>query len=411
MRHPQYILTRDQVHAHTASLLQTHLRLRDFGRTCPAHTLVRLLCAACAWLTSLSDACQRLRKAPCRETARQALLATLPDADQLQRRLNHALVADLPKALRHRRQTLAADLTLLPYHGQPQPGEEDEVYRGQAKDGTSHFHAYATLYLVRYGQRFTLALIRVRKGDTLDEVIRRLLRLGQAAGVRCRQLLLDRAFFTVGVVRYLQAARCPFIILMPCRGRKPDHPKGAGGTQRHCYRKRSRWDVHTWTDTEGRRATVGVCVRVPKKRPPQRPGRRARPKGSSRPFAFWGLRPSSYRWVEQTYRSRFGIESSYRQLRQARVRTATRSALVRLVYVGVALLLRNVWVWLHGQYLSERRRGGRVLHLERLRFQVLLLWLAQVAEQAFGVRDRTVAEVPTDEDLTSARPRGHSCHY
>src|SRR5262249_62179789 len=144
-----------------------------------------------------------------------------PQSSQHVPRLNHAYQAHLPGAWRRPRQRLAADLTLLPYHGQPESGEEDEVYRGQARDGTSHFHAYATLYLIHRGRRFTVALCRVRKGDTLEQVLRQLLRLGQAAGLRCRLLLLDRGFFTVAVVRYLQAARCPVIILMPCRGRKP----------------------------------------------------------------------------------------------------------------------------------------------------------------------------------------------
>jgi hypothetical protein len=37
---------------------------------------------------------------------------------------------------------LAIDLTLIPYHGQPQ-ADPKEIYRSKAKDGTSHFHAYA----------------------------------------------------------------------------------------------------------------------------------------------------------------------------------------------------------------------------------------------------------------------------
>src|SRR5215472_3287646 len=79
--------------------------------------------------------------------ARTALLATLPAIHELQRRLNRALQGDLPKALRRRRPPLALDLTLLPYHGEPLH-EANEVYRGQAKYGTGHFHAYATAYAI-----------------------------------------------------------------------------------------------------------------------------------------------------------------------------------------------------------------------------------------------------------------------
>jgi len=50
-------------------------------------------------------------------------------------------------------------LTLIPYHGEPYRSPE-EIYRGEPKSGTSHFHAYATAYVVREGRRFTVAMTR-----------------------------------------------------------------------------------------------------------------------------------------------------------------------------------------------------------------------------------------------------------
>jgi hypothetical protein len=54
------------------------------------------------------------------------------------------------KALKNRKKRqrlrLAFDLTLIPYHGQPE-ADPNEIYRSKAKDGTSHFHAYATAYI------------------------------------------------------------------------------------------------------------------------------------------------------------------------------------------------------------------------------------------------------------------------
>jgi hypothetical protein len=38
------------------------------------------------------------------------------------------------------------------------------------------------------------------------------------------------------------------------------------------------------------------------------------------------------------------------------------------------------------------RRGGRVILLERLRWETLLLWLLHVAEEAFGIADTTFTE-------------------
>jgi putative transposase len=98
--------------------------------------------------------------------------------------------------------------------------------------------------------------------------------------------------------------------------------------------------------------------------------------------------------VKETYRSRFAIETSYRQLQQARIRTSTREPWLRLLYVGVALILRNVWAWLHWEVLAHRRRGGRRLDLDQLSFRAMLLWLQHLAEEVFGVCDQVTAERP-----------------
>jgi len=98
--------------------------------------------------------------------------------------------------------------------------------------------------------------------------------------------------------------------------------------------------------------------------------------------------------VQETYRLRFGIETTYRQLHQARVRTSTRDPLLRLLFVGVALVLRNLWVWLHWQVLSHPRRGGRRIDLDQLPFRAMTLWLQQVAELLLGVRDSCPSQRP-----------------
>jgi hypothetical protein len=68
----QYIIDRGQVHHHAAPLLQAHLRLRDFGRSCPARTLLSVVFAACCRLTSLAAAGARLLLGPARETLRRS---------------------------------------------------------------------------------------------------------------------------------------------------------------------------------------------------------------------------------------------------------------------------------------------------------------------------------------------------
>src|SRR5688572_17673839 len=130
MRPQNHTLDRRQLHRAAAAQLQAHLQFKDYKRKTPAPVLWSLLLAAAARITSLSDACQRLDDAPPVETARKALLATLPGFSVLHRQLIAALAGHLPKALRKRLQLLAVDLTLIPYRGQPFL-DPDEVYRGQ----------------------------------------------------------------------------------------------------------------------------------------------------------------------------------------------------------------------------------------------------------------------------------------
>src|SRR3954470_5274228 len=353
MRPPHRILNRNQVHRLAAEHLQAHLQFRDYKRKTSAQVLWSLLLAAAARITSLSDACQRLRDVPSDETARKALLATLPDYDTLQRQLNAALAGHLPKALRKRLQRLAIDLTLIPHHGKSFRAPE-EIYRSQAKDGTSHFHAYATAYVVRHGQRYTVALTGVNKGEPLKEVVQRLLRQAARVGVRPRLLLLDRGFYSVAVVRYLQAARVPFLMPVVCHGRSPKQRGGPSGSYVFRTWKKSGWSTYTLADAKKRTATVSICVKCRNYRGQwKRQGRQALI------YAYWGYEPLSPDAVFTTYRLRFGIETSYRQLHEGRIRTTTRRPEVRLLYVGIALVLRNLWVWLHYTILSRPRRGGR----------------------------------------------------
>lgn len=387
MRRCQYTLTPKDVQLHASYVCQKHLKLQDHGPKCTASVLLAVLFYAAARITSIAAACKALVQAPSNQAVGAALLATLPDTTELERRINRALAANLPKALRRRRQALAIDLVLVPYHGQPLE-DPNEIYRAQPKSGTSHFHAYATAYVIRKGCRFTVALTAVRRGEALDEVLWRLLRQATQAGMPPRYLLLDRGFYSVDVIRYLQAARYPFLMPVVSRGRKADHPNGPSGTRVFATWKRSGWGAYTLTNARQRTATVSICVKCRNYRGQwRRHGRQALV------YAFWGLEPSSYQWVHETYRLRFGIESSYRQLHQARIRTCTRSPLLRLLYVAVALLLRNVWVWLHREVLARGRRGGRI-DLNQMVFRKMLVWLQHVIEEQLGVDDVIATERP-----------------
>ena len=390
MRKPQYSVTGKDVQEHTAALLEQKAGLKPTKGKCTLSVMIHLVCAAAARLTSLYDTCAQMRDAPSNETARLALLATLPAYAKLQQGVNRALVADVPQPLRKRRHRLAIDLHLVPYYGSPMK-DPKEIYRSQAKAGTHNFHAYASAYAVFQGQRFTLALTPVEYGEKMKEVVQRLLALVRKTCVRPGLLLLDRGFYCVEVIRYLQAARVPFLMPAVARGRLPKDGKPAKGIRAFQNWKRGGWGQHTLASGK-KKATVSICVFCGNYRGAwKKHGRYAWV------YAYWGIQPRSTRWVADTYRQRFGIETSYRQLNEARIKTCTRNPKVRFFFIALALILRNVWVWLHWEVLSSPRRGRRLVRLERLRFKAMLLWLLHLAEAVLGIADETFTERPTKQ--------------
>ena len=71
------------------------------------------------------------------------------------------------------------------------------------------------------------------------------------------------------------------------------------------------------------------------------------------------------------------LGSSNRQLRQARIYTCVKDPHLRLFFVAVALILRNLWIWIHETYLAEGGGESKTLRLELLRFKRMLDWIAQ----------------------------------
>lgn len=367
-----------EVQAVASGWIQDHLKLSDYSVKCTWSVILSVLLFAASRTRSVHEACQRLSRAPSDETIRKALLATLPSSVELERRINQALGDRLPKGFFKRTQRIAIDLTEIPYHGRPHR-DQREVRRGKPKSGTSHFHVYASAYVVRHGQRFTLAATRVLAGETMDVVVARLLRQVRRSGVKVRFLLLDKGFFSVEVVRYLQAARCPFLMPAFPRGRKGDKPR-PGSLRAFQTRKRGGWERYTWTNPQGRRASVWVAIVCRNYR-----GQRGRHGRRTQLYACWGLPRRSAVWIYETYRARFGIETSYRQMNEGRIRTSTRNPLVRFLFVAIALILRNVWVWCHLNWLATRRGPGIILCEELLRLGEMLLWLQHQAQERFGL--------------------------
>jgi hypothetical protein len=98
---------------------------------------------------------------------------------------------------------------------------------------------------------------------------------------------------------------------------------------------------------------------------------------------------AAVRW----YRARFGIETGYRQLNEVRGGTTATSLAYRLLLVGVALLLRQAWVWLSGVLARDRWEEAGAW-VGDLTLRCLAEWLA----------DEVKARYPEGKEIELRRP-------
>jgi putative transposase len=332
--------------------------------------LLRVLVFAAASRLSVHQACDQLERAPSGATVLGILASQLSELDALEGHVNDLLAKLIPKGLGNRGRRVAIDLVALPYHGTVDAAHRDEVCRSKAKSGTTHFFTYATAYAAVRGRRYTLAMCRVRAKQTMDHVLRTLLSRLVTLGIRIKLLLLDRGFYSVRVIQDLITAEWPFIMPAVKRGKKPSTAGGPTGTYALAAEKQSRWTLYTLKSAKEGQVDFDLAVVCHNTR-----GQRGRHQREALLYATWGLTQRPLSWIRAAYRCRFGIESSYRQAHQARIRTSSRKPALRLLFMGVALVLRNVWVWLHAEVMAQPQRGARHLRPQSLRFARLLLWL------------------------------------
>jgi hypothetical protein len=348
--------------------------LKDRGaRKCTPTVVWSLVLRAAARLTSVFAACRDLANAPSQQAVFDALEAGLPRTlPVLENRLNGALTTSWSRPLQRPRWQIAIDWHLIPYYGHAQ-WSRNELYRYKRQKGTTHFHAYATACIVQQGQRYTLALTWIRRHESMVTVLRRLLARLREMAVKIRLLLLDRAFFNTPVMALLQGEHIPFLMPVAIGGRRPkkQNSRGAKKSLRWLKRQKAGWYRHTMQNRH-EEATFKVCVAYRTYH-----HRKKRKRGKQKLlFAAWLVHGTPIE-IRERYRKRFGIESSFRQLRQARIYTCTRDPHLRLVFIAVALLLRNLWVWIHATMLAEGSGPAMTLRLELLRFKQLLDWIAQ----------------------------------
>lgn len=370
-------VTDRQVQALAEEWLSESLALKAGGWKCTTQVVWQIVMLAAARMISLFAACRDLANAPSDERVRQVLKACLPKRPlTLEKRLEQALGGHLPRRLLGRARKIAIDYHLIPYHGEPHQSAR-ELYHSQPKSGTTKFHCYATACIVEGGFRYTVAATFVWGKESPIKVLTRLLDRITARKIPIKCLLLDRQFFDSAVIAFLQSRELPFLMPLMMRGRKAKAGQRATGLR--AFRTKPA-GTYSYTWQVGKKPPTSFKIVVAYKS--FRHHRTKARKKKKFLYAAWRVTGGPVE-IRETYRKRFGIEASFRQLKQARIRTCTTDPVLRLFFVLVALVLRNVWVWLHFTYFAEKQNAPEpTMHLERLRFQRMLNWITHVVTLA-----------------------------
>jgi len=365
---PEYRLTAANVRHQTMKTLTEHLSLEADGYRCTTEMVVDVVMKASAEGSSLEAACQDLVGVVASNTVRGHLNTAL-DVAQLHEQeaeMNAALAASIPVTMKCRGIEVAID-----FHDEPFYGKRADLLavtcRGQAKKGTTHFIRLVSAYVIWRQVRLTLAIHYVLPGEEKLTVLQGLLSRLKDLGFSFRVLYLDKAFAAGPIIRYLTIIRQPALIACPIRGKQ-------GGTRALCRGRKSYRTNYTFTaGTTANLALVASLV-------PDKTGKRRR-KWLAFIVVHLDWAPQK---IYQRYRRRFGIECSYRSMRQARARTTSRNPALRFFLLAVGLVLVNTWIFLRWEFARLIAPGPRRVDPRRFRFHRFTRLLVRSIEALYG---------------------------
>jgi hypothetical protein len=365
---PEHSLNAEDVRHMMLNTMEAHLSLKTEGYRIRTNQTFDLLLKAVAEGSSVeavcADSCGVVASNTLREQLNEAL--DVCELRQQESEMNAALRTAIPAGMPRGGLEVAIDLHDEPFYGKT-PELRTYTCKSQAKDGTTHFFRFASAYVIWREVRLTLAVTYVLPEDRLVDVVRQLLqRLGHL-GIHASVLYLDKGFCCGEIIRSLQATGQAAILACPIRGKK-------GGVRALCCGRGSYTTDYTFTDgTSARLALVATRVRDPKLKCKQRKW-----------LAFVVIQLDwPPKQVKAKYRRRFGVEVSYRILRQVKVLTNSRNPALRFFLLGLGLLMQNVWILARWLFTPRPGKGRYKLIPSLLRFDRFRKFLVRAVERFY----------------------------
>ena len=345
--------------------------------------IYEVLVGATADGTSISMLCDRSEDSPS-STDILYHLRTKFDLDTV-KAVGNTLLQKYTLELLPEQVEIVVDFHLRPYYGDRD--ETDGLYYNEAKDGTTAFHAYATLYARVKNKRYTLAVRRLTDGDTASSVLAEFFGLVDDFDFEVKAVYVDSEFYDGKCLTLMQAHNHAYVVPIIAWGTKIQNELSTGWSREIEHDLRTEFDGHEWTvefpvmidctyqqgryDEHGV-ARHGYAVDAPFIDTPQQ--------------------------ARRHYSKRFGIEATYRLSESSLISTTSKDPTRRLLFVVISLLMQNVWRYLHWEYVATPRRGGR--RLWWWPFEEFSRMVTRAAWNALSVRQEIPTNKPPDDRFT-----------
>ena len=386
-RHPNQLrLTSDDVHHYISEQLSHLLSDAMDGYSCDRQIVSDMVVKASVAGAAIEGTCNTFADAPTGMTVRSHLNNELSvtELQEIECKLQASLRVNLPKRLWKRPLNLAMD-----FHDEPFYGKNLTLCayacRGEAYKGTTWFYRVATVYVVDHQIPYTLGIVFILPEYSVQDVLEALLHQIKSLKLCIRGLYLDKGFCSQPVISFLKGKPYEVILACPIRGRK-------GGTRALCKGRKSYFTEYTFYAGKPDAYTAPLAVvRTYEKR-------HAKRRAVWLIYVVLNSSTKNPQTIRTRYRSRFGIETSYRCMRQTHAMTTSRNPALRFFLLALAFLIINLWYALRWHFCQIPRRGGRSIDQKAYELQRHRQFIAQSIDEIYHPLSCILAQVaPLDQ--------------
>jgi putative transposase len=342
-------LQSQEVHRMISEQLSHLLSNTMEGYSCDRQIVSDMVVKASVSGKAIEGTCNSLENAPSGMTVRACLNDELcvTELSEIECKVRSQLRANLPRRLWKRQLDLAMDFHDEPFYGKD-PTLRAYACRGEAHQGTTRFYRVATVYVIHRHIPYTLGIVFLLPEYSVLDVLQALLVQVEALKLEIRGLYLDKGFCGRDVITFLKNKPYETLMACPIRGKQ-------AGTRSLCKGRGSYFTDYTFNPgkPEAYPATLAVL--------------RTYEKQDGKRHAVWllyvliNVKTRNPQAIRARYRSRFGIETGYRCMRQTHAMTTSRNPAVRFFLLGVAFLIINLWIALRWRYCQKPQQGGRIV--------------------------------------------------